>query len=242
MEACGDALFQRRVRQQVARDLLNCELVERHIAVERLDDPVAVAPDGAAQVFLVAVGVGVAGEIQPHQRLPLAVVGRVEQFVHQSLVGVGARVFQEGVHLFGRGRQSRQVQIQPSHQRLFRGFGRRRQPLLLQAVQDEGVDGVAHPRAVFDFGDGRSLWAGRTPSGRRSRRCRASARPSLIHRLMSSICSGASAVIPFGMRGPSSSLLMRLTSRLFSASPGIITRPLMPPLNASSRLLRRSPP
>jgi hypothetical protein len=30
-------------------------------------------------------------------------------------------------------------------------------------VQDEGVDGVAHPRAVFDFGDGRSLRRDKRP-------------------------------------------------------------------------------
>jgi hypothetical protein len=43
VEAAGDALFHGRARQQVAGQLLNRELIEWHIAVERLDDPFAPA-------------------------------------------------------------------------------------------------------------------------------------------------------------------------------------------------------
>ena len=64
-EAGGDDLVLRRVRQQVAGDLLDDELVVRQVAVERVDDPVAVEPDLPRLVLLVAVGVGVAGRVEP---------------------------------------------------------------------------------------------------------------------------------------------------------------------------------
>ena len=52
------------------------ELVERHVVVERADDPVAVAPDGAVGVVGVALRVGVAGQVEPRLRPALA-VGRL---------------------------------------------------------------------------------------------------------------------------------------------------------------------
>ena len=61
------AIFCSRVAfgQQVAGDLLDGELVERHVAVEGVDHPVAPAPHRALAVALVAVGVGVAGGVEP---------------------------------------------------------------------------------------------------------------------------------------------------------------------------------
>ena len=54
--------------QQVAGELLDGELVERHVAVEGVDHPVAPAPHDALAVALVAVGVGVAGRVEPARR------------------------------------------------------------------------------------------------------------------------------------------------------------------------------
>ena len=79
MEPGGDLLLDRRVRQHVAGNLLDRELIERQVAVEGADHPVAVLPDIAAVVLLVAVGVGVAGEVEPRPRPALAVVRRREQ-------------------------------------------------------------------------------------------------------------------------------------------------------------------
>ena len=69
--------------QQVAGDLLDDELVVGQVAVEGVDDPVAVEPDLARLVLLVAVGVGVAGRVEPEPAPALAVVGRGEQPVDQ---------------------------------------------------------------------------------------------------------------------------------------------------------------
>ena len=74
--------------QQVAGDLLDDELVVGQVAVERVDDPVAIEPDAARLVLLEAVGVGVAGGVEPVPAPALAVVRRGEQPLDQLLVGV----------------------------------------------------------------------------------------------------------------------------------------------------------
>ena len=78
----------RRARQHVAGDLLDRELVERQVAVERVDHPVAILPDAAPVVFLVSVRVGVAREIQPRPRPPFAVVRRGQQPIDDPVVRV----------------------------------------------------------------------------------------------------------------------------------------------------------
>ena len=55
MKAGRDFLIERRARQQIAGQLLDRELVERHVRVERADDPVAPRPQFAVAVHLVAV-------------------------------------------------------------------------------------------------------------------------------------------------------------------------------------------
>jgi len=73
--ACG-------IGQHVAGKLLEGELVERHVRVKGMDDPIAVGPDGAGTVFLVAVRIGIAGEVEPAPRPPLPIVRRREEPVH----------------------------------------------------------------------------------------------------------------------------------------------------------------
>ena len=75
--------------QQVAGDLLDGELVEREVAVEAPSiDLVAPGPHGPRAVALVAVGVGVAGRVEPVARHALAVARRRQQPVDHLLVGV----------------------------------------------------------------------------------------------------------------------------------------------------------
>ena len=45
VEAGCDLLRYRGIRKQVATDLFDGELVERHVLVERVDDPVSVGPN-----------------------------------------------------------------------------------------------------------------------------------------------------------------------------------------------------
>ena len=73
-EARGHPLLQGRVREEVAGQLLDGELVEGHVGVEGADDPVAVRPDVPVVVEVNAVGVRVARDVEP---LPGAVLTRV---------------------------------------------------------------------------------------------------------------------------------------------------------------------
>ena len=72
-ETGGHLLILRGIRQQIARNLLDHELVVRHIAIERMDHPIAVEPHQARRVFFVAVGIGIAGGVQPVASPALAV-------------------------------------------------------------------------------------------------------------------------------------------------------------------------
>ena len=86
VEAAGDLLLVGRVRQQVAGQLLDRELVERHVGVEGFHHPVAPDPLPGVAILLKAVGVGVARGIEPGERHPLAVVRARQQPVDQQFV------------------------------------------------------------------------------------------------------------------------------------------------------------
>ena len=153
----SDFLLGACVGQQVACQLLSGEFVERHVLVERIDDPLAILPDAAIGVDVVAVRVGVAGGIQPVTRLMLAVTGRVEQPVHQPLIGLGLRVGQERVHLLRCWRQTGQIEGRPPDQRGFISFGGRLQSLFLQTRQDEVINLIARPFPVLHCGQWRTF-------------------------------------------------------------------------------------
>ncbi len=74
------------IPHQISRDLMLHEGIERHVAIERVDDPVAVLPRVFAfGVVLKAVGVCVAREIQPPLCPVLAVARRGEEAVGQCI-------------------------------------------------------------------------------------------------------------------------------------------------------------
>jgi hypothetical protein len=54
--------------------LLDDELVVGEVAVERPDDPVAIGPDESRLVLFIAIGIGVAGAVEPDAAPALAVV------------------------------------------------------------------------------------------------------------------------------------------------------------------------
>ena len=121
------------------------ELIERHVAVERVDHPVAVLPDVAAVVLLVAVGVGVAGEVEPRPRPALAVVRRRQQPIDDALVGVGRRVGDERVDFRGRRRKAGQVERDAAQQRRLSASGDGDSCLALEPRQHEPIDRIARP-------------------------------------------------------------------------------------------------
>ena len=65
LEAGRELLLRGGVRQEVSRELLNGELVVRRIAIEGFDDPVAPGPVRPRGIRLEAVGVRIAGGVEP---------------------------------------------------------------------------------------------------------------------------------------------------------------------------------
>ena len=110
VEAGGDLLRERRVGKEIARELLDRELIERHVRVEGVDDPLAPFPDLAGHVVLVAARVRVPGEVEPLLRLALAEALRLQEAIHLRLVGVGTLVRQELVDLRGGRREPGEVE------------------------------------------------------------------------------------------------------------------------------------
>jgi hypothetical protein len=96
--------------------LFDGELIEGHVGVEGTDDPVAIWPDGAAAVFFVAVGVGVAGEVEPFAGPAFAVLRGGEETVDGGLVVLAAG-FDEGGGFFGGRGQTDEVEGDPAEER-----------------------------------------------------------------------------------------------------------------------------
>ena len=95
VETARDFLRLGGVGDEIAGELLDGELVVRHVRVEGVHDPIAPRPHGALGVALEAVGVRVAGEIEPFPRPALAETRGGEQSVHQ--------IFECGFSIFVRG-------------------------------------------------------------------------------------------------------------------------------------------
>ena len=172
LETGRDQLRLRRIRQQVAGDLLDRELVERLVRVEGFDHPVAVGPHLARVVEVQAVGVGVARGIEPIAGAVLAVRRRRHQLVHQ---GADLRILQVGAVLgevlgeeFGRGRQAGDIEREAADERAGIGLGGGGEPGGLELGEDEGVDGVLGPTRLVDGRrdrDGREEGPVRLPRG-----------------------------------------------------------------------------
>ena len=98
IEAGRDLLIQCGVRQQIAGELLNGELIERQVAVEGADDPLAVVPHLAVVVEMNAVRVRIARGIQPVARAVLAVMRGRHELVEIALVGIRRVVVHKLLH------------------------------------------------------------------------------------------------------------------------------------------------
>ncbi len=85
MKAGGGELLMRGIRQQVARDLLDGELIEGHVAIHGVDDPIAIAPGVRTQaVAEETVAVGIACHVQPVPSPAFPEIGRGEKSIHNG--------------------------------------------------------------------------------------------------------------------------------------------------------------
>ena len=151
VEAGGNELLLAGVRQHVARELFDGELVEWQVAVEGVDHPVAVAPDLAVVVEVDAMGVGVSCGVQPVAAALFAPLRHREQAVDVSFVSVGSDVGEVGVEHFRRRRESGEVEGHPAGKRAAVGLGRRGQAVGFELGEHEGIERLAHPVLLADF-------------------------------------------------------------------------------------------
>ena len=140
----------------VAGELLFDEFVVGLVAVETLHDVIAIAPGvGAVHVVLVAIALGEADDVEPVAAPLFAVVRRGQQAVDHFLPGVGRFVGEEGVDLFGGGRQAGEVEGGAADERGAAGGRRGFQSGLFESGEQEGVDGRLRPGFVGRGGEGR---------------------------------------------------------------------------------------
>ena len=150
VKGSGESLVGRCIREQIAGDLLDRELVHGHVRVHRFENPVPVVPGiGTRVVFLIAVGVGVAALVQPVPPPSLPKVFRSKEPLHQRGVSIGRIVIHEGIH-FGRARREpNEIIIEPLDQDMEVRPRRRFDFLLLQAREDKAIDRIPHPLFIL---------------------------------------------------------------------------------------------
>ena len=147
-ESGGDLLVERRVRDQIAGDLFDGELVEWQVAVEGVDEPIAVFPDLAAAIVGVARAIGVAGEVHPDGGPALAEMRRCEQpvgFLFDGSLQVCGSGFLEDVEFVDGGRQSGEVERGAAQPLRGIGGGRWIQLLRFKAAEDEVIEAADRP-------------------------------------------------------------------------------------------------
>ena len=130
----------------VGGNLLLDEASVRRVAVERVDQVVAIWPGVRPDpVLIVAVGLGEMNQVHPVPRPPFAKVRAGEQAVDQAFVGVGRSIREKARDILGRRGQAEQIKREPANQRAAVGLGGGRETFFRELGQDEGVDRVPGP-------------------------------------------------------------------------------------------------
>ena len=174
----GDAagvLVRRTLRgEEVAGDLLANELVEGLVGVESVHDPVAILHGLAHGVVrAVASGVGVAGDVEPVAAPAFAVGGGGEEAVNEGsqcgmrnaecgIFSSRAALALEHFDFLGCRRKAGEVEGHAADERARVGGGIGRKALLVEAGEDEAVEGLLAPGVGLGGG---WLWVGEELEG-----------------------------------------------------------------------------
>ena len=137
-----------RVREHVSRQLLRDELIVGHVVVKCRDYPITPRPHIAIAIHLVAVAIGVAGDVHPMRGHALAESRFGQIGVDHLAIGIGRCVCQKRVDLVQGRRQPGEVEGHPPDQFLLRRFRLQGKPLSFQPRQHKAVDRISHPPAL----------------------------------------------------------------------------------------------
>ena len=144
VEAGGDHHIPCGCGEQIPCSLPGDKLIPWQILIESTDDPVAVGPGGTVRVLVAAVGVPVAGRVQPITGHALTVGGGSEQTIGYFFKSVRGFIRQKGILFFQAGGQPRQVEGDTAQPDFTAGFGGKFQAFLVQADSEKGVDGTGN--------------------------------------------------------------------------------------------------
>ena len=109
-------MFESAVREKVAGELFARELIERFVVIERADDVIAIGPDVARIVGVIADGVGEARDIEPGNGHAFAVFGHREQFFDEAIVVFGGGALFECFDFCGSGRETDQIKREAANE------------------------------------------------------------------------------------------------------------------------------
>ena len=148
-------MLQGRFRQQITGQLFERELVVRLSRIQRRNQSITPPPHLTMSVHVIAVRVGVTGQIEPTDCHLFAVTRRSDEPLDQTLVGILGPVRQEAIQLVQGRRQAGQGQRGTPHETL-RIRGRCRRHLLLALLlQNEAIQRISYPVVCFELGNRR---------------------------------------------------------------------------------------
>ena len=135
--------------EQIAGELLAEKLGVGEVAIEGVDDPVAVAPR-LAKVALwreldEIASVGVADEVEPVPPPALAVARRGEQAIDDGVEGVGGIIGEKRGGLLRGRREPDEIERRPAEERPLVGGGGRLEACRFDSSEDEAVDRSPRP-------------------------------------------------------------------------------------------------
>src|SRR5262249_1683320 len=134
--------------------LLLHKTIKGLVLVERPKDivPVAVSQRSITVGTKVAVGVRIAGSVEPVFAPALAVVGRTQSAFDHALIGSRRVVCQESIDLGRRGRKARQIEAHPADEGGPIGGRIKGKLFLLQGSTDKLIDGCLAKSPLADRG------------------------------------------------------------------------------------------
>jgi hypothetical protein len=142
--------------QFVSGNLLEEELVERLVRIQTADDVVAVLiGEGTLGILIgVAVGVSIAGDVEPVPSPSFPVSRRLEQTIDELLVRIWGRIGEKGLNLSWRRGESEQIEIDAPNQREPVSVWRQLEVCGTKTCPKEGVDWSPCPITRCSSGDG----------------------------------------------------------------------------------------